>query len=96
MRLFRGWVQHQRVVFLLVSLLLLIFGVWQEYQRVYLFHWSDEEKRNYQEKSLQSIQFRENAFDRAIQLIQSKKADFSTQTGDERDIFGAGSIHTAP
>jgi hypothetical protein len=93
-QLLRQWSRHQRVVFLFVCLLVVLAGVWKGYQDVYVFRWTDQQKNDYREKSLRLVQFRENSFNQVIDMIRSKKDQFMTQTGDDRDIFGAGSVRS--
>ena len=95
-RMLGGWFRHQRLVFLVLLLAVTITGIWKGYRDVYVFRWSDAQKQEYRDKSLQSIQFRQDLFDRTVSLLSAKKADFQAQTGNEHDIFGAGPTQTKP
>ncbi|MEI8103295.1 MAG: hypothetical protein WCG84_00085 [Candidatus Moraniibacteriota bacterium] len=91
---FRWWLRHQWVVFLGVCFLVVVVGVWEGNHEVYLFRWTDDRKIEYRNENLKLIQFKESAFQQALDLVHKRQSEFSVQTGGSHDIFGAGKVHT--
>lgn len=91
---FRWWFHHQLTVFLIACLLVIIAGVWEGNREIYLFQWTDEQKNQYRNENLKLIQFKESAFQQALDLVHKRQSEFSVQTGGNSDIFDAGETHT--
>ena len=90
---FRWWFLHRWMVFLVACFFVVVVGVWEGYQEVYLFQWTDDQKTEYRNENLKLIQFKEGAFQQVLDLVHKRQSEFSTQTGDSQDIFGAGKVH---
>lgn len=82
-----AWNSYYRVVFLLAMIGFMFAGFYFWYSKVYAFKWSEERKKEYIDSKEQTVNFKEEKFQKLLQIIEQKQKSFHETNRPKRNIF---------
>ncbi|NTW14124.1 MAG: hypothetical protein HGA31_03785 [Candidatus Moranbacteria bacterium] len=86
-KLFAFWVRYSRAFYSLMFFLTFGLGLSVWYFNVYRGDWSEEQKRSYAATAFQETEFRESAFEAAVQTTAHRAELHDTSVKVSRDLF---------
>ncbi|NCQ06656.1 MAG: hypothetical protein GW815_03820 [Candidatus Moranbacteria bacterium] len=81
------WYHHYRKFFLLVTFIVIGFGIWNYYHYILAYHFTEDEKKQYIESYYKETLFQEKKFLSLVQSLESRKEDHQNVPVLKQNIF---------
>lgn len=86
-RIMASWYRSYKVMFFISFLLVLGFGGYLWYSKLYQYRWSDERKKEFIETNFKATSFKEGAFERLVVSLKDRAARHEKVPQLSRNIF---------
>jgi len=81
------WNNNYRIFFAVAFVVAFGLGGYFWYESLYQSAWSDQERENYKTAKDSGINFKENDFSGALDIIEKRKVEYVQEQSSLRDIF---------
>ncbi len=87
MTLFGMWLRHYKFLFFLLFLVVASWGGYEWRRNLFVYHWSEQERKQYLEATVKETAFQEKEFLAVLAQLASLAERHAENTVPERELF---------